>query len=504
MTKRTIWLAGIVAALALSGCTTTSGGEGGDGGDSAEAGGGGDRTFTVAGPYATETLDPHGAAAGAIGTSHAASAIFSRLIRPDSEGELQPDLAETWEANDAGTEWTFELRDDVAFSDGTPVTSAEVVASFDRLIELAGPVAGNFEGVTATAPDDYTVTFTSETPIIIGRIALLYVTKADVTDDSFTEPIGSGPYVVEDFGPSDVLRLTPNVDYYGEVPTVQQLEYRWIPEVSTRLTALQTGEIDATWGIPDDQVEALKDNDDLTVENTPTTSVVTMWFNSSRPAFQSAEVRNAIWSAVEFETIIESLFPETGTLSDSIVAPNVLGYAPQEAKEYDPAGAKSALEAAGFDFSQTYQIQYSGSEYSQFIQAVASDLAEIGVNVEPTQKEPAVFLEDLLALNWDINFQALGTAAFDSATNTGRLYPCAANRNGYCNPQLDEILANAGSTTDTDERVELYTQADKIIWDDAVGMYPMLLNATYVWRSDVTGFVPDPLLQPNLATVGFE
>lgn len=501
MNKRSLWLAGVVAgALAITGCTTTTGG----GGDGESGGGGNDGVFAVAGPYAIETLDPHGAAAGAIGTSHAASTIFSRLIKPDSDGELQADLAERWESNDTGTEWTFELRDDAEFSDGTPVTSADAVASFNRLIELAGPVAGNFNGVTVTAPDEHTVVFSSVTPIILGRIALLYVTKADVTEDSFTEPIGSGPYVVESFSPSDELQLTPNENYYGEVPTIEELDYRWIPEVSTRLTALQTGEIDATWGIPDDQVGALRDNPDLTVEATPTTSVVTMWFNSSRPAFQSADVRNAIWSAVDFESIIASLFPETGTLSDSIVAPNVLGYAPQDPKEYDPEGAKEALEAVGFDFDQTYQIQYSGSEYSQFIQAVASDLAEIGVKVEPTQKEPAVFLDDLLALNWDINFQALGTAAFDSATNTGRLYPCAAKRNGYCNPELDEILAAAGSTTDTEERVELYSQADEIIWDDAVGMYPMLLNATYAWRSDVTGFVPDPLLQPDLSTVGFE
>jgi peptide/nickel transport system substrate-binding protein len=494
MRRTAAWAAGIVAAaLVLTACAADDGG--------AEEGGG---VFTVAGPYAIETLDPQGASAGAIGTSHAASTIFSRLVKPDSTGEYQADLAESWDVNDSGTEWTFTLRDGVQFSDETPLTSADVVASFNRLITLKGPLAGNFTDVTASAPDESTVVFTGKNPILLGRIALLYVTKADVTDDSFSKPIGSGPYVVEDFTPSDVLELVPNENYYGEVPTIDSLEYRWIPEVSTRLTALQTGEIDATWGIPDDQVGALRGDSELVLENSPTSSVVTMWFNSSRPAFESAEVRNAIWSAVDFETIIQSLFPETGSLSDSIVAPNVLGYSPQEPKSYDPDAAKAALEKAGFDFSQTYQIQYSGTEYSQFIQAVASDLAKIGVKAEPTQKEPAVFLDDLLALNWDINFQALGTAAFDSATNTGRLYPCAANRNGYCNPELDEILAAAGATTDTDERVDLYDQANKIIWDDAVGMYPMLLNVTYAWRSNVTGFVPDPLLQPDLSTVGFE
>lgn len=492
MRKTVPWAAGaIAAALVLTGCTADSGGPG-------------DNTFVVAGPFATESLDPHGAAAGAIGTSHAAMSIFSRLVKPDSNGELHPDVAESWESNETGTEWTFQLRDDVEFSDGTPLTSADVVASFERLLELEGPVAGNFPDVTIAADGDHAVTFSSSSTILLGRIALLFVTKADVTDGSFTAPIGSGPFIVEAFSPGETLRLTPNESYYGEVPVVDELEYRWIPEISTRLTALQTGEIDATWGIPDDQVGSLRGNSEITLETSPSTSVVTMWFNSSRPAFESSEVRNAIWSAVDFETIISTLFPETGSLSDSIVAPNVLGYSAQAPKSYDPDGARAALEAAGFDFDQTVEIQYNGPEYSQFIEAVASDLGGIGVNAVPALKEPAVFLDDLLALDWDINFQALGTAAFDAATNTGRLYPCEANRNGYCNPELDALLAAAGNTTDTEERIRLYDQANTIIWDDAVGMFPMLLNITYAWHSDVTGFTPDPLLMPDLSKVAFQ
>lgn len=494
MRRKTVpWVTGVIAAaaLVLTGCTAGPG----DSGDS---------TFVVAGPFATETLDPHGAAAAAVGTSHAAMSIFSRLVRPDSNGEIQSDLATSWEANETGTEWTFQLRDDVEFSDGTPLTSADVVASFERLLALEGPVAGNFPGVSIAADGDHAVTFSSSTTILLGRVALLYVTKADVTDASFTAPIGSGPYIVEAFSPGESLKLTPNESYYGEVPTIGELEYRWIPEISTRLTALQTGEIDATWGIPDDQIGSLRNNSEITIETSPSTIVVTMWFNSSLPTFESSEVRNALWSAVDFETIISTLFPETGTLSDSTVAPNVLGYSQLEPKSHDPEGARAALEAAGFDFDQTVEIQYNGPEYTQFIEAIASDLGEIGVNAAPTLKEPAVFLDDLLALNWDINFQALGTAAFDAATNTGRLYTCEANRNGYCNPELDALLAAAGNTSDTDERIRLYDEANQIIWDDAVGMYPMLLNITYAWRSNVTGFTPDPLLQPDLSKVAFQ
>lgn len=488
--KTTLALAGAaLAALVLGGCAGPT-----------EAP---KDTVVVAGQFATESLDPHGVDGGGIGTAHAAQSIFSRLLAPDAQGVFHADLATEWETNESGSEWTFTLRDDAEFSDGTPVTAADVVASLDRILALEGPLAGNFGGVTASAVDDTTVAFTSEKPILAGTLALIFVTKADVTDTSFSEPIGSGPYVVTSFSPGESLALAPNEAYYGDVPTISELEYRWIPEVSTRLTALQTGEIDATWGIPDDQAAALRSNADLVVESSPSTLVVTMWFNSSRPAFATSEIRNALWSAVDFETIVSTLFPESGALSDSVLAPSVFGYSPQEPKTYDPEAARAALEEAGFDFEQEIQIQYKESEYTEFMAAIASDLAEIGVKAVPVQKEAAVFLEDLLALNWDINFQMVGTATYDAAQNLGRLYTCAADRNGYCNPELDEILAEAGSITDEETRLDLYDQANRIIWDDAVGMFPMVVNTTYAWQSGLQGFTPDPLTKPDLSHVSF-
>ncbi|TPX03299.1 ABC transporter substrate-binding protein, partial [Schumannella luteola] len=262
-------------------------------------------------------------------------------------------------------------------------------------------------------------------------------------------------------------------------------------------------EVDATWGIPDDQVAALKANSDVTVESSPSTLVVTMWFNSSRPTFATSEVRNALWEAVDFDTIISTLFPDSGKVSDSVLAPNVFGSTPQDPKKYDPDAARAALEKAGFDFGQEIQIQYKEAEYTEFMSAIVSDLAKVGVKAVPVQKEAAVFLDDLLSLNWDVNFQLVGTPTYDAAQNLGRLYPCAANRNGYCNPELDAILAEAGSITDEDERLDLYDQANAIIWGDAVGMFPMVVNTTYAWRTGLNGFEPDPLTKPDLSHVGY-
>jgi peptide/nickel transport system substrate-binding protein len=493
------------AALLLAACSTTSGGgdDTADAGDSGEATGG---DVVAAGTYPIESLDPHGAQGASTGTQFAGQAVFSRLVRPAPDGSLTGDLAESWEPNADVTAWTFTLRDDATFSDGEPVTAEDVVASFERMITLDGPNAGNFPEYTMTAASDTEVTITAPAPdaAVPGKLLIFYVIPAGVAPDDtafFAEPVGSGPFTVGGFTPGESLELVPNENYWGDVPQVDTVTVRNIPELSARLTALRTGEVDVVWGIPDDQLGALQGEDTLTVETVPSTAVYTMWFNSSIPSLATPEVRRALWQAVDFETIISTLYPETGSLAEAPVSPLVLGFSPQEPVGYDPDAAQAALTAAGFDFSQTLRLQFANAEFRPFIQAVVSDLAEIGVTVEPLEKEQAVFTEDLLALNWDVNFQQLATPTYDAASNLGRLYTCAAGRNGYCNPELDALLAAAGGSGDEAERTELYGQASEIIWRDAVGMYPMAVSLAYAWNSDLEGFTPDPSGLPDFSTV---
>lgn len=484
--------AALAVGIALAGCTTTSS----DGGDKAE-----NQELSVGVQYPIENLDPHGASSQDAGTQLAAMAIFSSLLTTVGPGEFEGDLAESWEANDDASEWTFHLREGVEFSDGTPLTSADVVASFERLLDFGGPLSGNFEGYEIDAPDESTVVFSppASDAALLGKLALFMVTPADIEERGFDEPIGSGPFVVDEFEPGSVLRLSPNPEYWDGEPDLDSLELRTIPEIAARMTALQTDEIQVAWGMPDDQVAALREDPNLEVEAVPTAGVTTIWMNGETIA--DAEIRRALWQAVDFDTNVTSLFPETGTPADSAVAPTVLGYAPQEPVEYDPEAAKAALEEAGFDFSTVLRFQFSQPQFADLAQAVASDLAAIGVKVEVLEKEAAVFLDDLLALNWDINIQNHGSAGFDAATSIGRLYTCEAARIGYCNPELDEILAAAGSTGEVEEREELYAQAIEIIWNDAVGMYPMFVRTPYAWRSNVEGFVPAPDGRVDFSTV---
>lgn len=492
-----------VAAALLAACSTTTGGDD-DGGD---GDGGSLGTVTAAGTYPVESLDPHGAQGASTGTQFAGQAIFSRLVKPGPDGRLTSDLAKSWKPNKDVTKWTFTLRDDAKFSDGSAVTSKDVVASFLRMMALDGPNAGNFTDDEMTATSEHEVVLSSPRAdaSIPGKLSVFYVLPADVGQQDkafFKDPVGSGPFTVGRFTPGDTLEMVPNKEYWGGVPKAKRVVLRNIPELSSRLTALRTGEVDVVWGIPDDQLGGLKKQDDLTLKTVPSTAQFSMWFNSSVPSLKEAKVRRAIWQAVDFKTIIGKLYPETGTPAEAPVASTVLGHAPQQPVKFDPKAARAALKDAGFDFSKKLRLQFANAEFRPFIQAVVSDLAEVGVKAEPLEKEQAVFTEDLLALKWDINFQQLSTPTYDAASNLGRLYTCEANRNGYCNPKLDDLLADAGASADKAERTELYDQASRIIWRDAVGMYPMSVSIAYAWNNRLQGFTPDASGLPDFATLG--
>ncbi len=125
----------------------------------------------------------------------------------------------------------------------------------------------------------------------------------------------------------------------------------------------------------------------------------------------------------------------------------------------------------------------------------------IGVRVENLEKERGLWLEDLVALNWDMNFQTNTVRTGDADFTLRRLYTTEANRNGYSNPELDEVLVGAAASADPAEREELYAEACRIIWEEAVGIFPFELIENYVYRTGIEGYVPAPSAIPEFETV---
>ena len=485
-TRRTLLALATLLALGFPGVASAAGG-----------------VLKVAVPYALTTLDPYGTNSLDLATTTAALHIFDTLVTRNGD-QFEPSVAKSW-SNPDPTTWVFELRDDVTFSDGTPLTAADVVASMGRYVEADGPAAALFSPVTATANGDHEVVMKTDAPFgtLLGNLTRMFIGPADKVGaaDFGTAPIGSGPFIVKSFQTDDRLELVANDEYWGGRPSLDGLDLLRIPEVSSRLTALQTGEIDLTWLIPADQLPALESDKNVTVDSVPSYSSYVIWFNASKKPFDNVLVRRAVWHAIDFESIIKNLYQGIGVAADAPVTPQVFGYAPQVPYTYDPELAKSLLAQAGYPDGFETDILWKNDEYSDLSYAIISDLAKVGIKVTPRQEEHAIWIQDLLALNWDINNMVQAATTGDADILLGRLYMCDAKRIGYCNPDLDKILLAARAETDQAKRQDLYAQASEIIWDDAVGVFPIDLLATYAYRSRVHDFQPSASFAPSFTSV---
>ncbi|NDL56695.1 ABC transporter substrate-binding protein [Phytoactinopolyspora mesophila] len=460
------------------------------------------QVLRVATSVAPVSLDPHGEQSAESALQGVVQHLLDPMVRLDS-GEFIPVLAESWENPDELT-WVFHLRDDAVFHDGSPLTAADVKASAERLIELDGPLAPLWADVDKIeATDDHTVTISTKEPLgtVLSSASLLFIGPADkIGDDGFwQQPIGSGPFEFDTFVPDERVTMARNDDYWGGPAQLDRLEFIYIPEISGRLTALQTGEVDLTTGVPPDQVSQIEDSDDIDFETVPSYTYYFNWFNAQEEPFDDVRVRRAMWHALNIEGAVDDLFGDIAQVAQAPIPQDVFGAPQLTPYEYDPELARQLLTEAGYPDGFETTLQWpreQGANIRPLAQSFISDWAEIGVAVEPLEKERAQWIDDLNALNWAMNLQTNSVGTGDADYTLGRLYTCEANRNGYCNDELDELLSSARRALDPDERVDFYAQAAQIIWDEAVGAFPMDLTTNVAQRQHVEGFTLNPNGRP--------
>jgi peptide/nickel transport system substrate-binding protein len=433
--------------------------------------------------------------------------IFDTLVHHQGDS-YAPALATKWTRPDPQT-WVFTLRDDVLFHDGTKLTSADVVASIKKAISTTTNLSALWSSVTsAEATDPTTVTIKTKGPLgtMLVNLSLLFIPPGNRLNDAafFRKPVGSGPYRVDAFAPSSKLSLVRADKYWGEVARNTAIDLPYIPETSTAITSLITGKVDAFWPVPPDQVRDVTGKDGVKVDRMPSYVYFLNWFNCGRKPFTDARVRRAMWHAVDVNSIVRDLYGESATVMDAPIPAAVFGAAPQQPYAYDPDLAKRLLAEAGLSGGFRTSLMWfasSGPLISQLAQSMIASWAKVGVQVEAQQIEKASWLTRLNKLDWDMDLQTNTVTTGDADFTLGRLYTSQANRMGYKNPGLDELLAKARGSSDQAERKDLYGQACKAIWSDAVGIFPATVTTAYAVRSSVQGFTPVPSNQPDLSTV---
>ena len=352
-------------------------------------------------------------------------------------------LAEAWEWADETT-LVFTLREGVEFSDGVPLTAADVKGSIERYIAWEGPLKTVLAPIVdATATDDPTVTITTSAPsgTLLGILSLVYIGKGefshpDITiqadNDYWAKPIGTGPFVITEYVANDHFSYERNDNYWGEPAKLKTLTIQQITDVNGKITALANGEAQVIGDVPFDQVAQVKDLEGVTFTQQSSLNYYFLWFDNENEFLQDQRVREAMWAALDLKTIQESLFGDTAAVMTSFCPVAAFGCVePTDGMvPYDVEHAKELLADAGYADGITVDAIYStanGAGFGNMMQAFISAWQEVGITVEPRSLDSASWLSAFITLNedgsrqWDMDVQPNQTITGDADYTIFRL-----------------------------------------------------------------------------------
>lgn len=444
------------------------------------------------------TLDPNNQGDGA-GFQVCAN-IYESLLMLDYDLKIQPSLAESWDISDDGLVYTFHLRQGVTFQNGEPLTAEDCKFSYERAMVggYAGSVTGNIDHVEA--PDENTFVVYMTTPFApaldcFASHFLRIVSKKAVEDagDSFTYApfgAGTGPYefVSWDSGSSIVLKAYEG--YWGGAPAIKNATWRYFTDQGTLAIAVEAGDVDMG-GIQMTDVANLESMSDRKVMIGSMLVIQNIGFQCDKAPYDNKLVRQAIAYSYDSEDMLIAAMglEEGATLTASPVVKGGLGYIEGlEPYPQDPEKAKQLLAEAGYPDGFTTTIYTPNAAFRKnmatYLQAC---LADIGITANIEVMEQAALLEEIRAGNTPIFIMGFTGTSADSdfflygQYHSGQTY----NYDKYENAELDAILDEARTITDTAKRDELYREAVQLIYDEVPDVETFFINSAIGYNADL-------------------
>ncbi|WP_108248820.1 ABC transporter substrate-binding protein [Planctomonas deserti] len=430
--------------------------------------------------------------------------VYEGLFRITDDAEVEPLLAATTDVSEDGLDYTFTLQD-AEFHSGDPVTAQDVKYSLDRFISEQSIAARKrqlsvIESVTAV--DDSTVAVRLKSPSISFTYNLGYVWIVnDTAGDLTAAEDGSGPYTLTDYRKGDSISLEPFDGYWGDAPANGGVVYQYYADPTALDNALLTGAVDLVTGqsTPDALPQFSDENSFTIIEGTSTTKNL-LAFNDRVAPFDNVSVRKAIYSAIDREKLLDSIWDGRGELVGSMVPPSEPWYIDLvDENPYDPELAESLLAEAGYadGFSFTIDTPDSGVQ-STVAEFLKSELAKVGITVDIRIITDDEWYQKVYT---EHDFQAtLQTHVNDRDIN---FYANPDFYWGYDNADVQTWLAEAEAAASTDEQTELVKKANQKIAEDAASAWLYLEPQLRISTAEITG-VPQNGLNSLFYVSGIE
>lgn len=503
-TSRTTWRShlGFSLSVALIAATLAACSEGGSAGG---AEGDGAPGITIALPDEPASLDPCDATYTENNRVLTGNVTEALLNRDPESGELLPHLATGWTQVDPTT-WDFTLRDDVTFSDDSPLDAKSVADAINRSFvpDLECGIKGfifNDEDLSAEAVDDATVRVvsTAPDPILPLRLSFLQIGRA-AEESKQDKPIGTGPYALETWDRGREITLQANDSYWGDKPSIQDVRYVWRAESSVRASMVQTGEADLTLGLsPQDA------NNPLTTKF-PLAETAFLRIDTFSEPGSDVRVRQAMNYAVDREGLVGSLLQGMAEPASQIIVENVAGYNPDiEIWPYDPEQASALIEEAradGVDVDAEIRLYgrqgfYANSE--QVLEAVAEQLRAVGLTVKVEFLDVSTWLDDVLlkpfpddrvALTENVHGNNTGDAVFTVVTK----FSSEGAESTLTDPRVDKLVAEGSQATGS-EREQIFQELMAYVQEEIVATVPIAHLSGAMMMVETLDYTPN--LQSN-------
>lgn len=478
---------------------------------------------TVAWPRDVGEMNPHVYNPSQL---FAQSMIYEPLVSYEEDGELVPQLAESWAISEDGKEYTFSLRQGVQFSDGTAFNAAVVKKNFDAILmnkELHGWLGFISKIAKTEAVDEHTfkLTLTEAYSPTIQELAVVrpvrFLGEAGFPEDGDTsngvnEPVGTGPWTLEEYKVDEYAIFARNDKYWGEAPAVEKVKVKVIPDAETRVLAFEKGELDLIYGegvISIDSFKQLESTGSYETEVSEPVATRQLVMNTTKEQLSDERVRQALHYGFNKEAMVEGVTSGVEEKADFILPTN-FPYTKDvkiESVEYDVDKANQLLDEAGWTLSEgktvrekdgqplEIELMYDSAESVQkaMAETLQAEWAALGVKLNITGVELAVQVQRFKDNEFDLNFFSNYGAPYDPHTFVNIV---ATEGFGFSEaisayPNKAELLQQIGQvtkTTDEAERQALYTSILTSLQEQGAIVPLSYIKKIAVYQNDVSNF----------------